>query len=210
MWQSERRKLESTYQNDLEVDETKFPIMKLPLELRQMIYGYAMNFHQRVQIPYHPLELPGQEQLQKNEGFNVLLLNKEIHTEPINLFRKKCTAYIPMDVNTNVDIMWKHLQQGKAWLLESAVTTALMALTHSQDVHIAFYVSGSFRSNVLWAADLEKVVIRLEEIAVMISYPSLATKDRGSLPIFSKVLNWLQSITHIQAGRLQLGLFSTT
>ncbi|KAF1978962.1 hypothetical protein BU23DRAFT_191600 [Bimuria novae-zelandiae CBS 107.79] len=169
-----------------------FPFLELPAELRNKVYGYVMNFHQRVQIPYHYASpAPATKQLQLNTGFKVLRVNKQIYKEAILLFCKECTVYLPISLWANITLTWAVVSAHRDSTLGPAVRTTLTALAHCRDVHLSFYwpVGDELHRDckdsrdVVDYADFSHIANRLHEIANMLDTVHLEGKDRRRVTV---------------------------
>jgi hypothetical protein len=185
-----RGKLEPAYQaiTHTSKEEKHFPFLELPAELRHIVYGFAMNSHQRVQIPYprSPM-VPGQQSLRRNPGFNILLLNKQVHGEAIDLFRKHCTVYLPVNVHSMVDVFWGAVQRKQHSAIVPSIYTSLMALAYSKNVRLNFYSTSTgavIGCHRLDYQDLWQAAERLREFANMLDTVQMENQARRQVTLY--------------------------
>ncbi|KAF9732357.1 hypothetical protein PMIN04_003109 [Paraphaeosphaeria minitans] len=174
-------------------DKQQISFLDLPPELRQMVYGYAMNYHQIVQRAYPPKGFaPAQMQstnnpgFHVNHGFNILRANSHIYWEAISWFRWRCTTvYVPMNVASPIDSAWALIQQKKQSELTPETCTGLTALAYMQNVHLSFYMEGlvKWEINHLGEVQLRALALRLQEVADMLDTVQPAGQHRRRVTV---------------------------
>lgn len=195
-------KLKQATESITGTSKQRISFLELPPELRQMIYGYAMNFDQTVQRPYPPTGFapaqmcythnPG---FHLNHGFNILRANIQVYWDAMSWFRKQCTAvYIPMNVASVIASSWALIQQKKHSELTSEICTSLTALAYMNNVHLSFYMGGlkAWEVGYLREDQLRALALRLQEVANMLDTVQFESQPRRRVTVHFGVSEWIE------------------
>ncbi|KAF1948783.1 hypothetical protein CC80DRAFT_583526 [Byssothecium circinans] len=127
-----------TFQHPSPADVVPLPnhlsFLKLPGEVRNRIYHHALGMHQNYHVPRR-LGTP------RNDGFKLLFLNKQIHTEVYTLFILNANAYIPILPGMNIERLLNesHIKELRSCILPVAATL-IGASYRMLNVHIHLHV----------------------------------------------------------------------